>query len=577
MMYLYDLPKAIKTLELERFDFGDAEGLSDSLLEKDANCFCRIQPISEFLKGKKVYVVGERGTGKTAVYRLINDNVLKFDNPLEKTQIILPISESYQYRLIKEQILPLINSTITDDSARYRYVWEVYLIYRILISIKSNFPDTEKLFSTFLSIFATNSKNNTTLFDIIKSVKISVGCKLGQALGTGMPLPDFYLSAQPVSDNKEQGDTKKDAKIIEIDLDNLKVSICEILKRNKSVLYVLMDSLDEFVIKEEYDVQRMMLHGLIESVNGYIKYAEIKPKVFIRSDLFSKINFEEIQYDKMIDKTIELTWTDEEIREFIARRIAYNYIINIDEIKSLRISDGSNMNSVSRLQTFKHILINLYAQIYYFVCRDKSIYKDKYDAKTVNFNDRINKILITSMLPREVKHFDNNGVYEKKCVFEYLSTHFNLADERTTPRVIQLFISKTFSMALDYHKKNDILSYEILLNEENEYPIVTRDALSQAYTWFQNFMWENIISFTPTSKWKTYISKIQKNVDNNTCLDFEALKTMINLKDNEELTQFLAFLCHVRILKCTNPKIEYYKRQYTVPVVFRKVYQDSTN
>jgi hypothetical protein len=176
------------------------------------------------------------------------------------------------------------------------------------------------------------------------------------------------------------------------------------------------------------------------------------------------------------------------------------------------------------------------------------------------------------MFPAEIDHCDNDGATSRSDIFKYLATHFNLADERTTPRVIQLFMSKSFSISLDYHKKNDILTNEIKVNDNHKYPIIKREAIRRAYVWFQSFMWDNILNNTGSEKWKTHIAKIRKSINNNLVLTYGDIRKILGKIENDELTQLLAYLCHVRILKCSDPKLEYYSREYTIPVVFRKIY-----
>lgn len=65
-----NLPKTFPLQTLEEFSFGDAEAKLDELLENPI-CFCRINSINEFLKGKKSIVVGERVREKQRYFDLL--------------------------------------------------------------------------------------------------------------------------------------------------------------------------------------------------------------------------------------------------------------------------------------------------------------------------------------------------------------------------------------------------------------------------------------------------------------------------------------------------------------------------
>jgi len=97
------------------------------------------------------------------------------------------------------------------------------------------------------------------------------------------------------------------------------------LSKVKARVYVLIDRIDEFVIKEEYDIQRLTLQGLIGCERSYRPYHHLPVKLFLRHDLFQKAELEEFGADKVIYDTLQLIWTPEDIRDFLSKRILYNY------------------------------------------------------------------------------------------------------------------------------------------------------------------------------------------------------------------------------------------------------------
>ena len=72
---IQNLPKKINLKDLQNFDFGDIEANDDGLL---LDSVCRTSSIIEFLIGKKNIVLGEKGTGKTALFRLLKEKKLLF-------------------------------------------------------------------------------------------------------------------------------------------------------------------------------------------------------------------------------------------------------------------------------------------------------------------------------------------------------------------------------------------------------------------------------------------------------------------------------------------------------------------
>ena len=72
-----NLPKELTINQLQRINFGDIEANDDRLL---FDSVCKTASVIEFINGSKNIVLGEKGTGKTALFRLVKDNKLKFNH-----------------------------------------------------------------------------------------------------------------------------------------------------------------------------------------------------------------------------------------------------------------------------------------------------------------------------------------------------------------------------------------------------------------------------------------------------------------------------------------------------------------
>ena len=62
---LLNIPEEIDALRLKDFDFGSVDASNDELLK---TCFCRTEPINEFLTGRYNILLGAKGVGKSAVF-----------------------------------------------------------------------------------------------------------------------------------------------------------------------------------------------------------------------------------------------------------------------------------------------------------------------------------------------------------------------------------------------------------------------------------------------------------------------------------------------------------------------------
>ena len=210
-----NLPKRFPIDKISELDFGDVEGKNDELL-KNPICICKIDGIEEFLLGKKSLVVGERGAGKTALFRLVSNGTFKFKQVANEKHIILPIDEELQYEIVKDRVCKQFVSHISKEDILYRFVWEVFLLFRTLTRIKDLYngripDDIKKAIAEYEDIFG--KKRKITLSDIFSNQKKTVGFKIDTS-PFGSAIPNFYVSMEG---NANCGNGAENVPIINLD------------------------------------------------------------------------------------------------------------------------------------------------------------------------------------------------------------------------------------------------------------------------------------------------------------------------------------------------------------------------
>ena len=123
-----NLPKKITYKNLHSFNFGDIEANNDELL---FHSVCKTSSIIDFLTGKKNIVLGEKGTGKTALFRLLKEEKIGLQNNHGYKNLIIPIDDNFQYKNLKGKILKLIQTDSEEDVFKYQIVWELFLFFKI--------------------------------------------------------------------------------------------------------------------------------------------------------------------------------------------------------------------------------------------------------------------------------------------------------------------------------------------------------------------------------------------------------------------------------------------------------------
>ncbi|MGH8489441.1 MAG: P-loop ATPase, Sll1717 family [Gammaproteobacteria bacterium] len=240
------MPTTFPLSALEKFTFGGPDGKDDPLLEQ---CSLRFRPIIEFLDENKSIVVGERGTGKTALFRLIAEEKLHFINRDKRTQVCIPIDEELAYRTLQEHVSKQIQDHTGKSSIGYRIVWELLFVSRCLDKLEKKYGgDTElkALKSKFFRVVGWQSDESVGFLDILTRTKKTFGVTL-EAGHTGYVVPNFYASIEP-SKNPEEENANN---LLTLDIVDIKATLNAFLKKKKAFVYVLLDKLDEFVAGEE--------------------------------------------------------------------------------------------------------------------------------------------------------------------------------------------------------------------------------------------------------------------------------------------------------------------------------------
>ena len=114
MRHIQNLPQKFPMVLLQKFDFGLPDAKEDPLLDA---CALKIAPIAQFLTDNKSILVGDRGSGKTAVFRLLSDRKIQFTNTENLTQIHIPIDEELSYKTLKGHISQQIKESTNEEAS----------------------------------------------------------------------------------------------------------------------------------------------------------------------------------------------------------------------------------------------------------------------------------------------------------------------------------------------------------------------------------------------------------------------------------------------------------------------------
>lgn len=471
-----NFPEKFPSEKLGELYFGNVEPTTDRIL---LQTLCNTSQFEQIFNSEKSLVIGSQGTGKSTLFTLARDHKTIRKRNNKRNKFIIPIDERFQYSVLHEKIKKVIKSNIDNDRFRFHIIWEFLIFYRILsfLSVKNLLPsELSKVYEKLKKIIG----NKADLTDLLSSTKATIGVKFE---GTeNLILPGVYMNAEP-AEGKSEELVRKKFEQVNIDLDEYKVILNSHLQSKGINLDVVLDRLDEFVSVAEEGLQLESLSALVEVENEYSRYSNVRLVLFLRDDLFEKISYQPIGYNKIASKCFYLTWSPEHIFELIARRIIYNYA-ELFDLRQIRFNDELiiRTHKYSKSDEFKDLVIlNTKKMLLAIVNKIFTLYDSNVKPKHTEVNDRVSSEIIVSFFPRII----NLGEDESVEVHDFLIDYFSLANNKLIPRFYIIFFKLIVAKITSFYQKNPDL---IELNYNHQYGqflTIHNYMIVEAYTEFR--------------------------------------------------------------------------------------------
>lgn len=400
--------------------------------------------------------------------------------------------------------------------------------------------------------------------------KKTVGIKLDTLHPTSA---NFYLSAEPIDK------ASIEENVFKVDLKEIKRKVSSLLDKNNMVLYVLLDRLDEFVIKEDYTIQKKLLEGLMACYRNFSSTSQIKIKPFFRTDIFNRLDLSGLGTDKILSKAVHLKWESSDLRDLMARRLAHNYC-NVFDVPFLEVevdeerfhldpkfieeenirkrNDDRNFLTKWCSRKWRKFITNLFIRINELNRRERKI----------NFNDVIARDAIHLIFPKNCEHLSISGKKEPIKFIDFLDTHLIFSSDYSTPRVVIAFFEECLYQTRTYYANNENI-IEIHKNYDQEYEVVKLECITRAYNQIKQNLWTSIAR--DANEWESKVQNLKDSLAKHQSLTFEDIRLHTNWEHDKEPMQFIAFLTQAGILKCKTPNKPHIERLYEFPLLFREV------
>jgi hypothetical protein len=295
---------------LKEINFGLLDGEKDYALQES---FVLTNDIRDLLTNRHNYVLSPKGAGKSAVFKVLTKKYPLLKNYIDLNKYhFIPINKAFDTTDNKY----LDKEKFKGDLGHKEYTisWSFYIALKLINDVMKNHSNKANFsaFETKIKKYG-NFKEEFELYNLL-----DYAGNLNFALQFNVNGVD--CSVKPTIAYNSPTKPLKLEEIFQL-LDNF-------YKENDLIARVLIDRVDNFVEREEYQIQKNYLQGLVYAIEEISQLSNIQPLLFLRTDLFYSHTIK-LEYDKVRERTIKLKWTQAEILAFIAYRFLWELYTSV--------------------------------------------------------------------------------------------------------------------------------------------------------------------------------------------------------------------------------------------------------
>lgn len=304
----------VKTV-LRELDLGSSVAEYDLALER---YFVETQTFRSFLSGNYDVVAGDKGTGKTALYRILKEQAAQFSElvGIEIIPAFNPAGAPIFQRLAESETL--------SESA-YISVWKAYLLALVgnwILGISEGDYDQDMVqLDALLSRTGLRAADDTpeTIFSqLVNRIKRLLGRTSAiEANATidpsGIPIIGTRLEFGGDEEFEELSRHDEALRLLN-----------RILDKWDTTVWIVLDRLDE-AFQSQPKLETPALRALLRTYLDFNEFSRMRIKLFVRKDLFGRITSGGfVNLTHINARKIEITWDEDDLRSLLHRRLTDN-------------------------------------------------------------------------------------------------------------------------------------------------------------------------------------------------------------------------------------------------------------
>jgi hypothetical protein len=395
---------------LSKLNFGKVDGETDTRFEQ---CFIGTEMLRQVLLPQHALVVGNKGSGKSAICRLLVDGLQKVKPLLPKQYndvICIPA-----YGIQNEEYLPSIelrelHSRTVDE---FRYHWLSYLGLKV----------SSTLIEHPTIVAAVKNSNNKKLLDAYSTLEhllIDVG--LVEQKGIVSKLRHKYhkmKNANGLRNGKFTNEPTLTADFRQrtgLSIVKMLETIDQILQETNCVAWLMLDKLDLLYV-DDIQMLRASITGLVQLLVQYgNQFKNIHFKIFLRNDIYRQLHI--VNKSHLIGYTTEMKWRGPLLLKLLVSRAIVDPVVR--EYCEATLGEPVDVTNVI-IGSDDYVL-----KVFYTIFETSRHQDDSLDPSGASTHQWILKRLIDgagNSFPRELIHLGNRAVERQREYDRIEGTH----------------------------------------------------------------------------------------------------------------------------------------------------------
>ncbi len=286
---------------LKNLNFGSVDSESEANLDK---IFIQTKNFTEFLRPDTALLLGSKGAGKSALYRLFSkfeDSARQMSNhQIDDVYLVSGIG----FKDVSEMDDTQIINRIENDEISAEASWKIYITYKII----------HALYSKYEIVCGEKSKRVLQKSGDIKDRRLFglLSTAYRKLIGELPKVEQIDFSNVSISVSRDNS----------ISIYDLLNEINEYMEKCGKTVWVLLDKIDE-IFSQNIARRRNCIEGLFVTYIDFVsRFSNLKLKIFLRTDIWSTLSF--VNKSHLTDKTTIITWNGESLKELLLKRACYN-------------------------------------------------------------------------------------------------------------------------------------------------------------------------------------------------------------------------------------------------------------